>query len=185
MRARSVFAQSLLLVAIVVFGYDVRGQNSVSVPIKKGGQVSVFKRGIEVIRIDRQSLYQEMLSTYKKQLQARELYDICSEKVNAVQCWQMYGDDIKKSKESFPRSLRSIIYDPLYLVIRYPSASVASAEAGQEKKDFVVCLNPKVPNGYWQEINRFKPILKSIPDVRSSDPKEILKAKICAAYSVF
>mgnify|MGYP006280504073 CR=1 FL=1 len=185
MRARNVFVQSLLLAAIIVFRIDARAQNSVSVPLKKDGEVSIFKRDIEIMRIGRQSLYQEMLSAYKKWLQAKELYDICSEKVSAVQCWQMYGDDIKKSKTSFPYSLRSIIYDPLYLVIRYRSVSLALAEAGQYKKDFVVCLNPKVPKGYWQEINRFKPILKSIPDVRSSDPREILKRKICAAYSVF
>jgi hypothetical protein len=182
---RHAVAFFLILSGILVSINDAQGQDSISVPVERGERITVFKKDIDITTISKQSLYDEMLGTYKKQLEAKELYDICLKQVNSVQCWQMYNDDIQKAKQPFPYALQAIDYNPLYLVIRFPALSVQSGQAGQEKKDFVVCLNPAVPNGYWQDINRFKPILKSIPDVRSNDPKEVLKKRVCDAYAVF
>lgn len=182
---RQAVAFILILTGTVASVNDAPGQESVSVPVEKSKSFTVLKKDIDITTISKQSLYDEMLNTYKKQQEANQLYEICLNQVNSVQCWQMYGDDIQKSKKSFPYALRSIIHDPLYLVIRYPSVSAGSGQAEEEKRDFVVCLNPSVPNGYWQDINRFKPILKSTPNVRSNDPKEVLKKRVCDAYGVF
>ena len=164
---------------------DAKGQESVSAATEKGESITVLRKNIDITIVNRQSLYDEMLGTYNKQLEAKDLYKICLEKVNSVQCWQMYGDDIKQSKQSFPYALRSIVHDPLYLVIRFPAVGIGLRQSEKGKKDFVVCLNPSVPYGYWQDINRFKPILKSIPDASSTDPNEILKGKVCNAYAVW
>jgi len=185
MSTRHAVALVLIWIGSVAPTNHARAQESVSVPIERGERITVYRKDIDITPISRQSLYNEMLGTYGKQQEAKRLHDICLQQINSVQCWQMYNDDIEKAKKPFPFALQTIDYNTLYLVIRFPSVTVQSAQAGQEKKDFVVCLNPAVPNGYWQDINRFKPILKSIPDVRSNDPKEVLKKRVCDAYAVF
>ncbi len=188
MNVRQAFAFFWILTGTLLDSVDdAKGRESVSIATEKGERITVLKKDVDITKIEKQSLYNEMLGAHKKQLESNHLYKTCLERVNSVQCWQMYGDDIQRSKQSFPYALRSLVYDPLYLVIRFPAAGAGSgqSEKGKKKQDFVVCLNPSVPNGYWQDINRYKPILKSIPDARSADAGEALKRKVCNAYAVW
>lgn len=76
----------------------------------------------------------------------------------------------------------------MYVILEYqPIVTDINRQKKIGEKTLVICLNPAVPEGYWQVINRYKPILKHTPNAKSSErnPSDALKKRACEVFVDF
>lgn len=164
------------------------GPESVSVPDVTGEVLKIPKSVVKLTPVYRGVLFMDMQNKVAEQQRVRRLYEDCLREFDGYQCWRMYGGDVSKSKLKTLPALQWLRADPLYVVLQYRLVRIdLNKQASLGDEGLVVCLNPHVPQGYWPEVNKFRPIIKQTPggggDVNS--PMEMLKARACAAFVTF
>ena len=160
---------------------------SVSVLETTGEKLVIPRSVVKLTPVYRGQLLRDMQVKVAEQQRERQKFNACLGESDGYQCWRMYGDEVSKPKVQVPTALQWLQIDPLYVVLQYRLVLVdlnRQSKLGDE--GLVVCLNPRVPEGYWPVINRFKPILKKVPGADGSkSPIETLKARACAAFVDF
>lgn len=160
---------------------------TVSVLDNTGERLEIRRRSISLTPVYRVQLLVDMQSKAAEQQRERQKFNDCLRDDDAYKCWRMYGEEVSKPKIKVPIALQWLQFDPLYIVMQYrPVVIDLNRQSKLGTEGLIVCLNPRVPEGYWPDINRFKPILKKIPEADGvKSPLETLKSRACAAFVNF
>jgi hypothetical protein len=185
---RLVWFLAACAVSLSPLGAKGAGAESVSVLDVTGEVLKIPKSVVKLTPVYRGVLLADMQKKVAEQQRVSRLFESCLREFDGYQCWRMYGGDVSKNKLKTLPSLQWLRADPLYVVLQYRLVRIdLNKQASLGEEGLVVCLNPHVPQGYWPEVNKFRPILKQTPggsgDV--SSPMEMLKARACAAFVAF
>ena len=160
---------------------------SVSVMEATGERVIIPGPTVKRTPVYKGQLYLDMIAKAEQQRREKEQISECLDKMESYQCWRMYGDLMSKPKALVLPALQWLAFDPLYVVLQY---RLVLEDLNRLKRlgdeGLVVCLNPRVPEGYWPLINQVRPILAKTPNLKPDpSPMEVLKSKACAAFADF
>ena len=177
-----------ILAGLALF-YAARAEvQSVYVMEPTGEKIVIPRAVVKLTPVYKGQMLIEMQAKAAVARRARQAFEACSRKMDSYQCWRMYGEELSKTVPQVPVGLERLDIDPLYVVLQY---RVINIDINGQKKlgdeTLTACLNPRVPEGYWPVINRFKPILKYVAG-GSADrrlPSEVLKDRACTAFVNF
>ena len=181
---------AFLMIPIIAFYVPCMSRAEILQIEKNGAEeesLMIRKSMVKISPVTKVDLYREFQSEISRLRLTRREFDICSNLLDETSCWTMYGDIISKDRPLLPGTLLQLSHDPIYIVLTYKIISkniIGQRKIGESA--LVVCLNPKVPEGYFSLINKFKPILQRVPN--TTDPTnavEALKAQACKAFANF
>lgn len=181
---------AFLMIAIIAVYVPCLSRAEILQVENKGAEeesLVIRKSMVKISPVTKVDLYREFQSKISRQSSTRREFDVCSNLLDETSCWTMYGDIITKDTPLLPGTLLQLQHDPIYIVLTYKI--ISKNIIGQKKigeNSLVVCLNPKVPEGYFSLIDKFKPILQRVPN--TTDPTnavEALKAQACKAFANF
>lgn len=160
---------------------------SVSVLDATGERLVIPRAVVKVTPVYRGQLLRDMQIKVSEQQRELQRFKACLGAVDAYQCWRMYGDEVSKPKVQVLTALQSLQVDPLYVVLQYRLVVVdLNRQSRLGDEGVAVCLNPRVPVGYWPVINQFRPVLKRIPGADGAKSAvETLKTRACTAFVDF
>ena len=192
MQIKQLMRSKRLLVAINALAINVAitspaSGNNVSVINEKGEHVTIEKSSVRLTPVYKGALFAELKNKEANHQSARLQFQACGKSMDNFYCSKMYGDDVLEKKQKVPGTILQIAFDPFYVIVSYKPVITDLINQRRVGEDaLIVCLNPKVPIGYWSAINQYKPILKSAPSMISNkQPLEELKFKACKHFVRF
>lgn len=163
------------------------GLKELSVRTEEEELVKIKNSTVKLTPVYRGGVYMTIKGKEKNEQLVKLQRENCEQSMQEYYCLKMYGDGLSSSTTKTPNSLLQLNIDPLYVVLTYRTiVSDINDKKRLEKETLVVCLNPKVPLGYWNIIDKYIPVLKSSP--KTDDPKnsgELLKLRACMAFVTF